>query len=109
MLTREDDPSEFLSLAEAMDIEVIEIISQKGRSNPRLHLGRGRLEAIRDELRMAPETHPWFGVDLILVNANLTPRQLVNMTDVLQFETWDRVRFLLNRYFHDEQSVCISI
>ena len=105
MLTREEDPSEFLSLAEAMDIEVIEIISQKGRSNPRLHLGRGRLEAIRDELRMAPETHPWFGVDLILVNANLTPRQLVNMTDVLQFETWDRVRLLLELFTQHASSV----
>ena len=105
MLTRQADPSEFLSLAKTMDIAVVEIVSQKGQSNPRLHFGRGRLEAIRDELRMAPESHPWFGVDLILVNANLTPRQLVNMTDLLQFETWDRVRLLLELFTQHASSV----
>ncbi len=105
MLTRQSDPSEFLNLAKTMDIEVAEIVSQKGRSNPRLHFGRGRLEAIRDELRMAPESHPWFGVDLILVNANLSPRQLVNMTDLLQCETWDRVRLLLELFTQHASSV----
>ena len=105
MLNREGNPSEFLSLAETMDIDVVEIISQKGRSNPRLHFGKGRLEAIRDELRMAPESHPWFGVDLILVNTNLTPRQLVNLTDLLQCETWDRVRLLLELFTQHASSV----
>ncbi|MFL2976286.1 MAG: GTPase [Candidatus Thalassarchaeaceae archaeon] len=105
MLTRQGNPSEFLSLSKTMDIDVVEIISQKGRSNPRLHFGRGRLEAIRDELRMAPESHPWFGIDLILVNANLTPRQLVNLTDLLQCETWDRVRLLLELFTQHASSV----
>jgi len=105
MLTRQENPSEFLALAEAMEIEVIEIVAQRGRSNPRLHLGRGRLESIRDELRMAPESHPWFGIDLILVNANLTPKQLVNMTDLLQCETWDRVRLLLELFTQHASSV----
>ena len=105
MLTRQGNPSEFLSLAETMDIDAVEIISQKGRSNPRLHFGRGRLEAIRDELRMAPESHPWSGIDLILVNANLTPRQLVNLTDLLQCETWDRVRLLLELFTQHASSV----
>ncbi len=105
MLTRQADPSEFLSLAKTMDIEVVEIVSQKGRSNARLHFGRGRLEAIRDELRMAPESHPWFGIDLILVNANLSPRQLVNMTDIIQSETWDRVRLLLELFTQHASSV----
>ena len=105
MLTRNENPKEFLALAETMDIEVIEIIAQRGRSDARTHLGRGRLEAIRDELRMAPESHPWFGIDLVLVNANLNARQLVNMTDMLQCETWDRVRLLLELFTQHASSV----
>ena len=105
MLTRNENPSEFLNLAKTMEIDVVEIVSQRGRSNPRLHFGKGRLEAIRDELRMAPESHPWFGIDLILVNANLSPRQLVNMTDLLQCETWDRVRLLLELFTQHASSV----
>ena len=105
MLTRNENPKEFLALADTMDIKVIEIVSQRGRSDARTHLGRGRLEAIRDELRMAPESHPWFGIDLVLVNANLSARQLVNMTDMLQCETWDRVRLLLELFTQHASSV----
>ena len=105
MLTRDENPKEFLGLADTMDIQVVEIVAQRGRSDSRTHLGRGRLEAIRDELRMAPESHPWFGIDLVLVNANLTARQLVNMTDMLQCETWDRVRLLLELFTQHASSV----
>lgn len=105
LLTRKTDVGEFISLASTMGIEIIEVIHQPGSPDPRHVLGSGRLEAIRDELKAKVEGHPWSGVDLVMVHHNASPRQLVNLNEILEFEVWDRVRLLLHLFTNHANSV----
>jgi len=104
-LTRETDIEEFSSLAETLGIEVVETILQRGVPHPRTHLGTGRIAAVADELSTRVEGHPWTDVDLVLVHANLLPRQLVEVTDAVGVETWDRVRLLIELFTQHASSV----
>ena len=105
LLTRESEVSEFVALTSTMGIEIVETILQTGRSDPRSVIGSGRLEAVSDELKAKVRGHPWTGVDLVLVHYNATPRQLVNLNDVLDVEVWDRVRLLLHLFTAHANSV----
>jgi GTP-binding protein HflX len=105
LLTRDSETKEFCALAETMGIEIVEIIEQRGKANPRTHLGSGRLASIHDDLSMQPSGHIWTGVDLALIHANLLPRQIVELTDALGIEVWDRVRLLLELFTRHASSV----
>ena len=91
----EDDTTEFTDLAKTMGIDIVEVVKQRGRDDPRTYLGRGRLDEVSDVLRSAPSGHALHGVDLVLMHTNATPRQLVATSTVLGVEVWDRVRLLL--------------
>ncbi len=105
LLTRDPNTKEFSSLAETMGIEIVEVIEQRGKADPRTHLGSGRLSAIHDDLSMQPAGHIWTGVDLALIHANLLPRQIVEITGALGIEVWDRVRLLLELFTRHASSV----
>ena len=72
----EEDTTEFTDLAKTMGIDIVDVVKQRGREDPRTYLGRGRWTS-RDVLRSAPHGHAWHGVDLVLMHTNATPRQLV--------------------------------
>ena len=91
----EEDTTEFTDLAKTMGIDIVDVVKQRGREDPRTYLGRGRLDEVGDVLRSAPHGHAWHGVDLVLMHTNATPRQLVATSTVLGVEVWDRVRLLL--------------
>ena len=98
LLTRETDTAEFEALAATLGIDIVETIFQRGKPSPRVHLGRGKIEEIAEQMGMRNEGHPWDGIDLILVHHNALPRQLVNLDDALGMEVWDRVRLLLELF-----------
>jgi GTP-binding protein HflX len=105
LLTREYNTQEFCALAETMGIEIVEKIEQRGKADPRTHLGSGRLASIHDDLSIQPSGHIWTGVDLALIHANLLPRQIVEITAALGIEVWDRVRLLLELFTRHASSV----
>ncbi|MDP6870165.1 MAG: GTPase HflX [Candidatus Poseidoniaceae archaeon] len=105
LLHREGNPQELISLAETMGIEVVEIIFQTGKSDPRTYFGSGRLQDISDDISSAIEGHKWHGVDLAIINTNATPRQLVNIQNKIKIEVWDRVRLLLSLFTSHASSV----
>jgi len=105
LLTRETDTAEFEALAATLGINIVETIFQRGKPAPRVHLGRGKIEEIAEQMGMRNEGHPWDGIDLILVHHNTLPRQLVNLDDALGMEVWDRVRLLLELFTQHAASV----
>ena len=94
----EDDTTEFRGLVSTMGIEIIEVLKQPGPIDPRGYFGKGRLQDLGDELKTRSQNHPWFGVDLVLIHTNTTPRQIVTVSDMVQIEVWDRVRLLLSLF-----------
>ncbi len=107
LLTREEDVEEFRALAETMGLIIIEEVFQKGGSDPRTFLGSGRLEEVGTDLHASRvlKAHAWYGVDLVLVHHNLSPRQLVNIHEALSIDCWDRVRLLLELFTQHASSV----
>ena len=98
LLSRNDNTSEYESLASTLGIEIVDMITQRGKSNPRTYLGSGKLQEIAEEMEMSGPGHRWHRVDLVLIHDNLKSSQLVNINDVLMIETWDRVRLLLELF-----------
>ena len=94
-----------MELAKAVGLEVVESIFQSGKENPRTFFGSGRLNAIAAELDVRNSAHPWYGVDLILIQTNATSTQLVELNRILKIECWDRVRLLLNLFTNQANSV----
>ena len=94
----EDDTTDFRGLVSTMGIEIIEVLKQPGPIDPRGYFGKGRLQDLGDELKTRSQNHPWFGVDLVLIHTNTTPRQIVTVSDMVQIEVWDRVRLLLSLF-----------
>jgi len=105
LLTRDEASEEFKALVKTMGIDVVETILQTGPDDPKGFLGSGKLEDISEELTSSSPQHPWYGVDLILLHTNATPRQLVNVHHRLQLEIWDRVRLLLSLFTAHASSV----
>jgi GTP-binding protein HflX len=98
LLSRNDDTSEYESLASTLGIEIVDKIFQRGKPNPRSYLGSGKLQEIAEEMVMSGRGHLWHQVDLVLIHDNLKSSQLVNINDALTIETWDRVRLLLELF-----------
>ena len=98
LLSRNDDTSEYESLASTLGIEIVDKIFQRGKPNPRSYLGSGKLQEIAEEMVMSGPGHLWHRVDLVLIHDNLKSSQLVNINDALTIETWDRVRLLLELF-----------
>ncbi|HIF90492.1 MAG TPA: hypothetical protein EYQ58_02945, partial [Candidatus Poseidoniales archaeon] len=99
LMVRDGDNSrEFEALVTTMGIDIVEILSQSGREDPRGYFGKGRLQDVADELSSRVEGHPWQSVDLVLIHNNATPRQLVAVSDTVKVEVWDRVRLLLSLF-----------
>jgi GTP-binding protein HflX len=98
LLSRNDDTSEYESLASTLGIEIVDKIFQRGKPNPRSYLGSGKLQEIAEEMVMSGPGHLWHQVDLVLIHDNLKSSQLVNINDALTIETWDRVRLLLELF-----------
>ena len=86
-------------------MEIVECIFQSGKESPRSFFRKGRLNIIAAELDVRNIAHPWHGVDLILVHANTSSTQLVELTKTLGLECWDRVRLLLNLFTNQANSV----
>ncbi len=99
LMVRDGENSrEFEALVATMGIEIVEILIQTGREDPRGYFGKGRLQDVADELSSRVEGHPWQSVDLVLIHNNATPRQLVAVSDTVKVEVWDRVRLLLSLF-----------
>lgn len=101
----DEDVTEMEALVATMGIDVVDIVRQVGRPDPRTYFGKGRLNDVADEQRTAPPSHPWSGVDLVLLHTNATPRQLVGVHRVVNVEVWDRVRLLLALFTSHASSV----
>lgn len=81
--------NEIHNLCSSLDIIIVEdIIQNLSTPNPATYIGSGKLE----ELCLLAKTE---GVDLIVVNDELTPAQLRNMTEVLTVEVMDRTMLIL--------------
>ena len=100
-----DDPREMMELAATMGVNVVEVVRQVGRDDPRTYFGKGRLQDVAEERQTAPPLHPWHSVDLVLLHTNATPRQLVGVHRVVNVEVWDRVRLLLALFTSHASSV----
>ncbi len=105
LIRGEEDTSEFEALVATMGILIVEKINQKGNSDPRSYFGKGRLQDVADERKSAIKEHPWGKVDLVLIHTNATPRQLVNISQTIGLELWDRVRLLLSLFTSHASSV----
>jgi len=105
LVRNNEDCSEFVALAETMGINIVERINQRGRTDPKWFMGQGKLQDVAEELRSASQGHPWYGVDLLLLHTNATPRQLVGVNDAVGAEVWDRVRLLLALFTAHASSV----
>ncbi len=105
LLYRDGNPAELIGLAHTMGIEIVDVIHQKGRDDVKTYFGKGRLQDVSDELAGMVEGHVWYGVDLVLLHTNATPRQLVSVHENLQVEVWDRVRLLLSLFISHANSV----
>ena len=105
LLHRDGNPRELIALAETMGIEIANTEFQKGQEDPRTYFGKGRLQDVADEISTAVEGHPWHGVDLVIINSNASPRQLVSIHSSVQVEVWDRVRLLLSLFISHAGSV----
>lgn len=105
LLRGEDDPREMMELAATMGVNIVEVVRQAGRDDPRTYFGKGRLQDVAEERQTAPLRHPWHGVDLVLLHTNATPRQLVGVHRVVDVEVWDRVRLLLALFTSHASSV----
>ena len=105
LVRNNEDCSEFVALAHTMGIHIVERIDQRGKSDSKWFLGRGKLQDIVEDLRSSSEGHPWNGVDLLLLHTNATPRQLVGVNDAVGVEVWDRVRLLLALFTAHASSV----
>ena len=105
LIRNNEDCSEFIALAETMGINIIEQVDQRGRPDAKWFMGQGKLQDVAEELRSASKGHPWFGVDLLLLHTNATPRQLVGVNDAVGVEVWDRVRLLLSLFTAHASSV----
>ena len=101
----DDDTSELKALVATMGIQIVEVLSQNGRIDPRTYFGKGRLEDIAEERQNAAEPHPWAKVDLVIMHTNATPRQLVGVGELLGLELLDRVRLLLALFTSHASSV----
>ncbi|MDB3858813.1 50S ribosome-binding GTPase [Candidatus Poseidonia sp.] len=101
----DDDTSELKALVATMGIQIVEVLSQNGRIDPRTYFGKGRLEDIAEERKHATVPHPWAKVDLVIMHTNATPRQLVGVGEILGLELWDRVRLLLALFTAHASSV----
>ena len=101
----EEDTTEFVALVATMGISIVEVVEQNGFPDPRTYFGKGRLQDVADERRTAVGQHPWAKVDLVLLHTNATPRQLVNISQTLGLELWDRVRLLLALFTSHASSV----
>ena len=93
-----EDTTEFVALVATMGITIVETLHQPGQLDPRGYFGKGRLQDVADELSSRIGSHPWQGVDLVLLHTNASPRQLVGVNEVVQIEVWDRVRLLLSLF-----------
>jgi len=100
----EEDTSEMKALAATMGIDIVETVAQKGRADPRTYFGAGRVDDVAQWVISTPD-HPWYGVDLVLLHTNATPRQLVGINAALGIEAWDRVRLLLALFTAHASSV----
>ena len=105
LVRNNEDCSEFIALAETMGIKIVDRIDQRGRSDAKWFMGQGKLQDVTEELRSATQGHPWYGVDLLLLHTNATPRQLVGVNDAVGVEVWDRVRLLLALFTAHASSV----
>ena len=99
LLVRDNEnTAEFVALVATMGITIVETLHQPGQLDPRGYFGKGRLQDVADELSSRIGSHPWQGVDLVLLHTNASPRQLVGVNEVVQIEVWDRVRLLLSLF-----------
>lgn len=99
LLVRDNEnTTEFVALVATMGITIVETLHQPGQLDPRGYFGKGRLQDVADELSSRIGSHPWQGVDLVLLHTNASPRQLVSVNEVVQIEVWDRVRLLLSLF-----------
>lgn len=99
LLVRDNEnTTEFVALVATMGITIVETLHQPGQLDPRGYFGKGRLQDVADELSSRIGSHPWQGVDLVLLHTNASPRQLVSVSEVVQIEVWDRVRLLLSLF-----------
>ena len=81
--------NETCSLCEALDIDVIDTLTQNlPHANIATYLGKGKL----DELKTLCET---LEPNLIIFNDDLSPVQLRNITEFLEYEVLDRTMLIL--------------
>tara|TARA_R110000868_G_scaffold189695_1_gene432908 strand:+ start:92419 stop:93720 length:1302 start_codon:yes stop_codon:yes gene_type:complete len=81
---------EAVNLAEALELDVVhsEIIQLRD-VNPKTFIGKGRLEDVEKELDSGD------GVEVVIVNAKLSPRHQKNLEETLMVKVIDRTHLIL--------------
>ena len=80
---------ELSSLAEACDMEVVGIETQKvNQINTGVYVGTGRVEEIKAVAHMS-------GAEVVIFDNSLSPMQLRNLTDILERPILDRTHLIL--------------
>lgn len=93
--TKNDDYSldysleELKNLVKECDIEVINIVKQKGRLNPKTYIGSGKIEELLVEIKLDSP-------DYVICNDELSPLMLKNLNDILPCEVRDRSLVILD-------------
>lgn len=82
--------SELKNLAEACNLEVDEVFTQKlDRVNPSTYIGKGKVDEISNYIEA-------FDIDVVVFNDELTPAQIRNLENKLQEKVIDRTLLILD-------------
>ncbi|MBR3244345.1 MAG: GTPase HflX, partial [Parasporobacterium sp.] len=85
----EHSMEEMLSLIDACDMEVVDVVRQKlPHPEAGTYLGKGKV----DELKESAEQT---SADCCIFEGNLSPAQLKNLQNMTGIEVWDRTRLIL--------------
>ena len=90
--------NELKALAEALDIEVIDKMSQKlERINSKTYVGSGKLNEIIIAIHA-------YDIDLLIFNDELSPSQIRNIEDITKVEVMDRSYLILKIFEERSQT-----
>ncbi|MCH7880303.1 MAG: GTPase HflX [Proteobacteria bacterium] len=94
----QDDQAEFIELARSADVTVVDIVvSSRTQPSARSFIGKGKLEAIAELVKMHE-------IEVVLFNHSLSPSQERNLERQLQCRVLDRTGLILDIFAQRAQS-----
>ena len=98
LVTIRDDWKETKILAQSLNLEICTVIKQRRRHpDPRYYVGVGKAKEIAEIIEKK-------GVDLIIIDGNITPAQHYRLERLWKITVWDRIYLILNIFMERAQS-----